>query len=236
MNSYANPYVVAEAAPSARAEFIQKTYLHLAGAIGAFALFAALLLQIPGVERFAWSMTNGMMWLVVLGAFMAVSWIADRWASSDTSRGMQYAGLGLYTLAQAVIFLPLLLIATKYVPQDSHVLGKAALITALMVAGITATAFLTNKDFSFMRGFLMIGGFVAAGVIVASIIFKFDLGIIFAGAMCLFASGSILYTTSNIIHPYRTDQYVAASLALVAGVALLFWYVLRIVIAMSSND
>ncbi len=238
MNMYANPYVVAEAAPSARAEFIKKTYLHLAGAVGAFALLCAGLLQIPAVERLAIGMTSGMMWLVVLGAFMAVSWIADKWASSDTSRGMQYAGLGLYVVAQAVIFLPLLFVAQYYSARVDgvHLIAKAGVITALMVAGITAVAFVTQKDFSFMRGFLMMGGFVAMGIIVASIIFGFDLGIIFAGAMVLLASASILYTTSNIIHHYRTDQYVAASLALFAGVALLFWYVLRIVIAMAADD
>jgi FtsH-binding integral membrane protein len=34
---------------------------------------------------------------------------------------------------------------------------------------------------------------------------------------------------------YRTDQYVAASLALFASVMLLFWYILQIVMS-RSND
>lgn len=79
-----------------------------------------------------------------------------------------------------------------------------------------------------MRSFLVMGGFVALGLIVASVIFKFELGILFSGAMVLFASASILYTTSNIIHQYRPDQHVSAALALFSGVALLFWYILQI--------
>ena len=75
---YANPYVVAEAPASERSAFIKNTYLHLAGAIGAFALACSLLLSIPGVERLAISMTSGFMWLVVLGAFMGVSYLADK--------------------------------------------------------------------------------------------------------------------------------------------------------------
>ncbi len=74
----------------------------------------------------------------------------------------------------------------------------------------------------------MVGGFVAMGVIIVSLIFGFNLGTLFAGAMAIFASVAILYNTSNIIHHHRTDQYVGAALSLFAGVALLFWYILRI--------
>ena len=49
-----------------------------------------------------------------------------------------------------------------------------------------------------------------------------------------FRRGYILYYTSNILHQYRTDQYVAAALALFASVALLFWYVIQIF--MASRD
>jgi FtsH-binding integral membrane protein len=77
----------------------------------------------------------------------------------------------------------------------------------------------------------MIGGMVALGAIICSLIFGFSLGIVFSSTMLLFAGGSILYTTSSIIHEYRTDQYVAASLALFAGVMLLLWYVIRILLA-----
>ena len=54
--------------------------------------------------------------------------------------------------------------------------------------------------------------------------------------MVVFACGYILYYTSNILHHYRTDQYVAAALALFASVALLFWYVLQIFMSLSSRD
>ena len=233
---YANPYVVARAEPSARAQFIRQTYFHLAGAIAAFIVIEAMLLNLPGIESMISKMTGGMGWLLVLGAFMIVSYIADKWARSESSRGMQYAGLALFTVAEAIIFLPLIFIAKNYVPQGSELIAKAGLITAVMVAGITATAFITKKDFSFLGSILTIGGFVALGIIAASIIFGFGLGLIFSGAMAIFASISILYTTSNLIHNYRTDQYVAASLALFAGVALLFYYLLHILMSLAGRD
>lgn len=168
-------------------------------------------------------------WLIVLGAFMGVSWIADKWARSNASPGKQYLGLGLFIVAEAIIFLPLLFIAIYYSSPD--VIPMAGIITGLLFAGLTATAFITRKDFSFMKGILTIGGFVAMGVIVCSMIFGFNLGLFFSGAMVLFAGGSILYTTSNIIHHYRTDQHVAAALSLFSGVMLLLWYVIRILMA-----
>ena len=233
-NPYASPYSVAQSPENIRTEFFQKTYLHLAGAIGAFILLEAALFSIPGIEQTVFGMLQGKFsWLVVLGVFMGASWIANKWATSGTSRGMQYAGLGLYIIAEAIIFLPLLLIASRYA---GNIIGQAGVITLGLFAGLTFVAFTTKKDFSFLGGMLKIGGFVAMGLIVASIFIGFDLGIWFSGAMVLFAGGSILHQTSNIIHHYRADQYVAASLGLFASVALLFWYVLQILMSLSSDD
>ena len=240
MEGYANPYTVAAQSENVRTAFIKKTYLHVAGAIAAFTLLEIIFFQIPAMMSLAETMaTSGMGWLLVLAAFMVVSFIADKWARSSTSQGMQYAGLGLYVVAEAIIFLPLLYIANMYatmVPGCEGIITEAAVLTLLMVAGLTVIVFTTKKDFSFMGGFLKIAFFVALGIIVASFVAGFQLGWIFSAAMILLASGSILYTTSNILHHYRTDQYVAASLSLFAGVALLFWYVLQLLMQLANND
>src|SRR4051794_32070926 len=114
--SYAdNPYrspaswgFAADAAVDERTDFIRKTYAHLAGAIFAFAGIEAALLSIPGVGPAALSMFHGYNWLILMVAFMAVSWIANKWAQSNTSVATQYLGLSLYVVAEAVIFLPIL--------------------------------------------------------------------------------------------------------------------------------
>ncbi|MGL5879366.1 MAG: Bax inhibitor-1/YccA family protein, partial [Xenococcaceae cyanobacterium] len=111
----------------------------------------------------------------------------------------------------------------------------AGLLTLLLFGGITMVAFTTRKDFSFLGGILKIGGFVALGLILCSIIFGFSLGLIFSAIMVVFAGAAILYDTSNVMHHYSTNQYVAASLQLFASVALLFWYILRIVMTLSSR-
>lgn len=228
----ANRYTAGKASPSERAAFMRRTYAHLAGAVLAFLILAALLINSP----FAPLMTNTILatpysWLIVLGAFMGVSWLANSWAHSRSSTAMQYLGLGLYVLAEAVIFTPLLFIADNIAPGA---IENAGIATIALFGALTAIVFYTRKDFSFLGPILMIGSFVALGLIIGGIAFGFSFGLFFAGAMVLFAAAAILYDTSNILHHYRTDQHVAASLSLFASVALLFWYLLQFF--MSSRD
>ncbi|MDQ3636573.1 MAG: Bax inhibitor-1 family protein [Actinomycetota bacterium] len=220
----------AYAVPDERAGFIRRTYAHLAFAVLGFLALEYALLSLPGVREFAALMTQGWNWLLVLGAFFVVSLVADRMARSEVSRGVQYAGLALYVIIQAIIFLPLMVVATFY--SDPTVLPSAALITGLLFLGLTVVAFTTRADFSFLRGVLVIGGLVALGLIVASILFGFQLGVIFAVVMVGFAAAAILYYTSQVLRYYRTDQHVAASVTLFASVALLFYYVLQILISL----
>ncbi len=212
---------------SERAAFIRRTYLHVAGAILAFVALEALLLQLPLAGVISSVLGTRFGWLLVLGAFMAVSWIAQKWANSDTSPAMQYLGLGLYVVAEAIIFLPLLYVAAYYTSE--HVIVSSGLITMFLFAGLTASVFISKKDLSWMGRILTIGGFVAMGIIVASMLFGFTLGLLFSAIMVIFAGGAIMYETSNVLHHYRTNQHVAASLALFASVALMFWYILRLV-------
>ena len=89
--SYAeNPYeapqytFAAQAAENERADFIAKTYLHLAGAIALFVALEVVIFSIPGLkERTLELMFAGRYsWLIVLGLFMLVSWVANSWATS----------------------------------------------------------------------------------------------------------------------------------------------------------
>jgi uncharacterized protein len=215
---------VTYALPDARAQFIRKTYVHLAFAILGFLVLEYALLSLPGVERVVALMTTGFNWFLVLALFFVASWIADRWARSEVSRTWQYTGLALYVVIEAIIFLPLMFVAARY--SDPTVIPSAALITGLLFVGLTFVAFTTKRDFSFLRGVISIGFFVALGLIAASLLFGFTLGLIFAVAMVGLASAAILYYTQNILRYYRTDQYVSASLTLFASVALIFYYVL----------
>jgi FtsH-binding integral membrane protein len=229
---YAGASVAAQASAEERAAFIRRTYQHLAGAILAFMAVEFAIFQSGLAAPIARGML-GISWLLVLGGFMVVAFVADKWARSAASRKMQYFGLGLYVVAEAIFFVPLLYIAVIKSTPDT--IPMAAVITGLLFLGLTVTAFTTRADFSFLGVILKVVGCVALGVIVCSLIFGFTLGLIFSSIMVAFACGAILYSTSRIIHQYNTDQHVAASLSLFASVALLFWYVLRILMSLSSG-
>jgi FtsH-binding integral membrane protein len=233
-----NPYatwglVADQAETNVRAGFIRATYLHLFGAIVAFVGIEAVLVNSGAAQKMAEMIVNGgrFGWLFVLLGFMGISYLANNWARSATSVGTQYMGLGLYVVGEAIIFAPLVYVAAVYGPPN--VLTQAALLTGLVFAGLTAFVFVTGADFSFLKTALAVAGMGALGVIVASAIFGFSMGIVFTAAMIVFASGYILYDTSNVLHHYRIGQHVAASLALFASVALLFWYILQLL--MSAN-
>ena len=238
---YAAPNVVAAQPATTRAEFIRKTYLHLAGAIGVFALllFGACYLAIStGTDQVILEKTSGYGWFVVLGAFMVTSWIANSWAQSSTSKATQYAGLALYTVAEALIFTPLILTVFSYlnVSASIELLMNAGIITSTLFVGLSFIVLTTKKDFSFLGGILKIGFFVALGIIIVAMLGGLNLGLWFSVVMVALASASILYNTSNMLHHYRTDQYVAASLGLFASFALLLWYVIQILLSFASSD
>lgn len=235
-----NPYrnwgmVAAQATESERAGFIRKTYLHLLGAVLAFCGIEAVLLNTPLAE----AMTRQMLghgqtgWLLVIGAFMVVSFVANKWAMSSTSMGTQYMGLALYVVGQAVITLPLLYVAR--LEFGNGIILNAALLTGVIFLGLTGAVFITGADFSFLRSILMVLGVAAMGVIICSALFGFNLGIVFVAAMIVFCAGYILYDTSNVLHHYQIGQHVAASLALFASVALLFWYVLQLLMSLNRR-
>ena len=225
---------VANSPASERAAFIRRTYAHLAVALLGFIAVEYYLVHSSFAASLVSSMLAGMSWLIVLLLFMGVSYLANKLAASQTSQQMQYLGLGLFVVAEAIVFLPLLYIATFYAGEG--LIATAGLMTLLLVGGITATVFITKKDFSFMGSVLSMGGFVALGFILCSMIFGFSLGLVFSSVMVLFAGGSVLYSTSNILHRYNTDQHVAASLSLFASVALLFFYILQVLMSLSSRD
>ena len=226
-----------ETSRSERAAFIRRTYAHLAGAILAFVAIEAAIFGVlrpmmgSDFDQALFSMFRSQFsWLLVMVAFIGVSWLAQYWAFNGGAPGLQYAGLGLYVIAQALIFVPILYVAMFLIPsapgRQFELVGQAGILTLCLFAGLTAVVFFTGKDFSFLGPIISIAGFVALGVIICAIIFGFTLGLLFSLAMIVLAAGAILYDTSNILHKFRMDQHVAASLSLFASVALLFYYVL----------
>ncbi|WP_405207978.1 Bax inhibitor-1 family protein [Aquimarina sp. LLG6339-5] len=222
--------VVSSLTDEKRVAFYKKTYTHLAMAVLLFVIVEWVFFQIEPLVNFAFSMTQGWRWMIMLGGFMLVTNYAEKMAHKNHDINQQYLGLLLYVIAQAFIFIPLIgiamMISENTVTGETNILYQAVILTLSLFTGLSAVVLITKKDFSFLRSILTMGFFIALGLIVAGLIFGFDLGLWFSGGMIVLASGSILYQTSNMVHKYSEDQYVGASLGLFASLMLLFWYIL----------
>lgn len=212
---------VAEDSVENRSEFIWKTYAHVVGAILTFAAIEVYLFQSGIAQRIAAPMLGN--WLMVLGAFMLASWGATRAALRAKSTAAQYGALAFFIVVEAIIFAPLLFVADSKAPG---VIDTAAGITIMGSVALIATAMITRKDFSFLRGILVFGGFLVFGFIVISVLMGYQPGSWFSLGMIGFAGAAVLYDTSNIMFHYPKDRHVAAAMALFASIALMFWYVL----------
>jgi FtsH-binding integral membrane protein len=229
------PLVVAEQGPDTRAHFIRQVYTHVAGAWLLFFVIESVLLSLPISKTFtALVMMIPFGWLAVLGLFMGVGWIARVLVTGGLSLKYQYMGLGVYVLAEAVVFVPLLVITLEIAGPE--LLLNAVLLSGALFAGLTTIVFVTKKDFSFLGSILTVAGCVSLGLIAASILFGFNLGLAFSAGMIAVAGGAILYDTSRIIRDHQPDEYVAAALELFASMALLLWYVIRILLSFGRKD
>lgn len=214
-----------------RVTFLKKTYAHVALAVLAFVVFEALLLNSEQGRAIGAMMAGN--WLIVLLLFGGGTWVANKWAHEPGNIQKQYLGLFTYAFLEALIFLPIFMYLNSpqsgFSPSEvGDIVAQAGIATAGLFTGLTAIVLFSKKDFSFLKGVLMIGFGVALATIVAGMLFGFNLGVWFSGAMVLLAGASILYQTSRIVYDYDTDQHVAASIGLFASLMLLFWYILRI--------
>ncbi|WP_010251081.1 Bax inhibitor-1/YccA family protein [Myroides injenensis] len=231
--NYATP--VAHESDVVKAQFYKRTYGNLAVGVLVFIIFEAVLLNTPFIVEGMFSLMGmgKFSWLIILGAFMGITWFAQNLTYKTANKPQQYAGFGLYILAEAFIFVPILYVAMS-MTGDLSLIAQAGVLTLALFGGLTGVVFGSNANFSFLRSILTIGFFLAMGTIIAGMIFGFNLGLWFSLAMVGLASGSILYNTWQIKNEFAADQYVPAALSLFASLMLLFWYILRIL--MSRNN
>lgn len=214
---------VSDASVEDRSDFIWKCYAHVVGAILAFAAIEVYFFQSGIAERIAIPMLNN--WWMVLGVFILAGWGATHVAHRVESKNAQYGAFAAFIVLESLIFAPMLFIASIRAPG---IIDSAAGVTVLGCVGLIATVMITRKDFSFLRGMMVWLFFLALAAIGGSLLFGFELGTWFSVAMIGFAGAAVLYDTSNILHHYPQDKYVAASMQLFASIAMMFWYILRL--------
>lgn len=124
--------------------------------------------------------------------------------------------------------------------NGGEIVGTALGMTAITFVGLSAYVLTTRKDFSFMGGFLAAGAMVAMIAMVALLVlpmFGVNVGaahVAFSGLIVLLMVGFILYDTSNIVNGVYTN-YIMATVSLYLNVYNLFVHLLSLLGIMNDD-
>jgi FtsH-binding integral membrane protein len=217
--NYGVPYsrggFVADYPADVRADFIRKVY----------GLFFLSLLVTVGVGALALPYAGAIMaiWPVLIIAEIACI-IGLTFARRVA--GVNVALLYLFAAIQGAILGPLLAL---YEARYPGLPAEAGWVTVAVFGSLTAYAFATKKDFSFLGGMLFIGviGLVIAGI-VSMFVHAALLSMIYSVAGVLIFSGFVLYDTSQIMLRLAPEDAVMGAVSLYLDFINLFLFILRL--------
>ena len=201
-----------------------RVYTRLVAGVALFVLLEAYLFTsglAVAITQFVFSTS----WLLILGGFMIVSWLANSVALRATSPASQWGGFALLVAANALIFAPMLVIAELQVPGTVAAAGQYAVGGFIILSVI---AHRSARDFTWLGATLRWFGVLALVAIVLSVVTGATLGTWFSLAMIGFAGAAILFETQVILRETPPGRETVAAMALFSSLALLFWYVLRL--------
>lgn len=215
----AGPVTADQVSVEERVAFIRKVYaLFFAGilfaVVGVWLGFAFPPLMIAAAQH-PWIML-----IVMIGAVMGTQAVRH-------TPGVNLVALFGFTTLTGVIISPLLYIISRSNPNS---IFQAGVLTVGIFGGLTAYVFISNKDFSFLRGMVTVGLIIVilGGLLNVLFVGSLGLGFALACATLLLFAGFVLYDTSNIIRRYPTNEYVSGALALYLDALNIFLALLRI--------
>jgi len=224
--SYQNEYLVQNASAVDQAVFFRRTYLTAGIAFLAW-MFTVYLFFNNGIAYSVLNAIGHVSWLVVLGIFWLASFIGNKLVFSK-DKGLQFLGLGVYIIAYALIFIPLIYYVIIYSGEYYQVFTSAFIATVCIFAALTMTVFLSRTDFSFLRSAVVFGSFIALGAIIIFTVTGTSVSSWFAVAMIILMSATILFETHQIKTKFDTTQHVGAGATVFASFMVLLWYVINL--------
>jgi len=215
---------VASAPDYVRAEFIRKVYNLLFSAILVTVVSGYMFVQ-PGLLQAALAM-RGLLCILTFVTIFAMMF----------TRKMSGANLFCYyafAVLQGALIGPLLYFVDKYAPGIPL---QAGIVTIGVFGGLSAYAFQTRKDFSYMGGFLFAA---LIGLVISGIVMMFFHNSLMATIYSFFGvmifSGYVLYDTSQIIHKLTPSEAVDGAISLYLDFLNLFLFILQLLMQFSGN-
>ena len=120
--------------------------------------------------------------------------------------------------------------------NGAQIVGGALGTTAVVFFGLSGYALTTQKNFSFMGGFIFVGLLVVLGAIILNLFLQIPaLSLTISAAAVMLISGAILYDTSRMVHGGETN-YIVMTVSLYANIYVLFTHLLNLFAFFSHND
>jgi modulator of FtsH protease len=222
--SNTHPYEDVRSAQSALAanKVLRNTYLLLSATLGFSAVTAGIgmVLNLPPINPF-----------ITLIVYFALLFAVVKTRDSAWGLLSIFALTGFLGLTLG----PIISMYLKMLPNGGQVVTTAFGITAGTFLGLSAYAVKSQRDFSFMRGFLLVGVWAAFLLGLVAMIFNMPtLSLVVSGMFVIAMAGMILYQTSEIVRGGETN-YILATLSLYVSIYNLFLSLLHI-LGVASDD
>ncbi len=201
---------------------LRNTYMLLSATLLFSALMAmvAMATQMPYLGPF-----------VTLGGYFGLLFLTHITRNSALGLVSVFALTGFMGLTLG----PLLSAYLTMVPNGGQVIVSALGTTGLAFVGLSAYALMSGKDFSFLRGFVIVGVFALLGVILASLFFDLSAyASVISAAIILLMGALILFQTGQIVHGGETN-YIMATVTLYVSIYNIFVSLLQL-FGMGGDD
>ena len=170
--------------------------------------------------------------LITLGGYFGLLFLVTKLRNSAFGILAVFALTGFMVLT----LWPIVGAYTTAFSNAAELVGMSMTGTSVIFLSLSFYAITSQKDFSFMAGFLTAGIVVAFLAGIAAYFFQMPaLSLAVSSAFILLMSGLILYETSNIIHGGETN-YIMATVTLYISIYNLFLSLLHLLGVFSGDD
>ncbi len=170
---------------------------------------------------------------------LALGTIACVIGLSFTRRNPGVSLILLYALnvMEGLLMGPLLGMIAHGYPYGAAVIGEAATLSAVIVAGLGTYVWISGKDFGGIGKFLIwaLVGLIVVGLIGMFVQISPGVHLLYALVGAAIFVGFTLYDFSNIKLRYGQDDYVLATVALYLDFLNLFWFLVQILLSLSGG-
>ena len=176
--------------------------------------------------------------ILLMVGWMGLAYVVQRARHIPTWNVVAFAAYGLFTgiVISSMCYVAILLAKIKGLEEGTFLL-QAGGLTLVAFGALTAYAFLSKRDFSFMRSFLVVGSFVLLGALLIGFFVQstgFHLAISAAGILLML--GFTLYDTQRVLRTCPDGEHVAGAMTLFLDFVMLFVYILRFILILASSD